>query len=87
MSEKLKASKIPKFKSFFCCDLRSGNIFICKLELFFNILGLVFLSFGNVGLYYVMLNDVQISDIEDGFIRTIYHEFNLLCEYFVYLFK
>ncbi|CAG9810584.1 unnamed protein product [Chironomus riparius] len=78
MQEKLEFSKIPRFKSCLCCDLKSGNIFICRLEFLLTILGIVFVSFGGVGFFYAAINDVRFSDNEDGFIRTIFYEFNVI---------
>ena len=83
MSEKLKSLIIPRFKSCLCCDLKSGNVFVCRMEFMFNILGIVFASFGGVGFFYAALNDVRFSDDEDGFIRTFFYEINFICEYFV----
>lgn len=78
-----KALKVPRFKSWLCCDLKSGNVLICQLELLLDILGVVFVFFGGVGFYYAAINDVRFSDNEDGFIRTIFYEINFICKYFV----
>jgi hypothetical protein len=67
-------------KSCWCCDLKDGNVFICRMEFMFNILGIAFGSLGGIAFYFVVLNDIRFSEDQDGFLRSFFYEYNCICE-------